>query len=304
MVKAVFTHADGSKYDDLPEARYHFPQTYLRAVQEAVGDWIVYYEPRRIEAGSEQTGGRQAYFAVAKVKSIERDFSIDGHYYAHVSDYLNFPNPVPFRDGENYRESMLQRPDGKTSKGAFGRSVRTLPETEFNAIVAAGVAGVRDELGADDWVADSDLILASGFHDPATPFLRPILERITRKPFREAAFARQVKSAYGARCAMTGLRILNGGGRPEVQAAHIRPVSDGGPDAVRNGIALCGTAHWMFDRGLISIDDDHSILVAKGHVPEAVQRLLQPDLKLLLPKAPHLHPHPEYLAHHRARFKG
>jgi putative restriction endonuclease len=42
---------------------------------------------------------------------------------------------------------------------------------------------------------------------------------------------------------MTGLRIFNGSGRAEVQAAHIRPVADNGPDSVRNGLALSSTIH-------------------------------------------------------------
>ena len=37
---------------------------------------------------------------------------------------------------------------------------------------------------------------------------------------------------------MTGLKIANGGGRSEVQAAHIWSVEDGGPDAIQNGIAF------------------------------------------------------------------
>lgn len=302
MVKAIFTHADGSIYDDLPEVRYHFPQTYLRAVEASVGDWIIYYEPRRVTAGSDRTGGRQSYFATARLDRIERDPRRNGHFYARVKDYLAFPNAVPFRDGEAYHESLLQRPDGKTSKGAFGRSVRSIPDAEFNAILAAGFAGVRDDLGTEDWVLETPA--PTGFHDPATPFERPIIERITRKPFRDAAFARQVKTAYHARCAMTGLRIVNGGGRPEVQAAHIRPVQDGGPDTVRNGLALSGTAHWMFDRGLLSIDDDFTILIAENRVPDAAKRLLCPDRKLLVPDAAFLQPHKAYLAHHRASFKG
>jgi len=47
MTNAVFTASASSIYDDLIEERYHFPKTYLRQVEEAVGDWIVYYEPRR-----------------------------------------------------------------------------------------------------------------------------------------------------------------------------------------------------------------------------------------------------------------
>ena len=46
------------------------------------------------------------------------------------------------------------------------------------------------------------------------------------------------------RCAVSGLRLIKGGRRPEVLAAHIMP--DNGPDTVRNGIALSGTVHWLF----------------------------------------------------------
>lgn len=240
MSNAIFTHADGSIYDDLPESRYHFPQTYLRAAEAAVGDWIAYYEPRRIKAGSERSGGRQSYFAVAKLQRIEWDTTREAHFYAIVSDYIAFPNPVPFHDGSSYFESLLQRKDGQTNKGAFGRSVRLVPGSEFRAIAEVGFAGVREDLGSGDWQGAGALPerpALPGLQEPAVPFERPILERMTRKVFRDAAFARQVKAAYGQRCALTGLRILNGGGRPEVQAAHIRPVAAGGPDTVRNGLA-------------------------------------------------------------------
>jgi hypothetical protein len=47
MVKAVLTTKIDPTYDDLPEERYHFPRTYLRQIEAAVGDWILYYEPPR-----------------------------------------------------------------------------------------------------------------------------------------------------------------------------------------------------------------------------------------------------------------
>src|ERR1700688_2045521 len=47
MTKAVFTTKVTPSYKDLPEERYHFPRTYLNYVQQTVGDYIVYYEPRR-----------------------------------------------------------------------------------------------------------------------------------------------------------------------------------------------------------------------------------------------------------------
>ncbi len=54
-----------------------------------------------------------------------------------------------------------------------------------------------------------------------------------------------------------------GGGRPEVQAAHIRPVEHDGPESVRNGLALTGTVYWLFDRGLMSLDDSFNVVVAR-----------------------------------------
>jgi putative restriction endonuclease len=114
-----------------------------------------------------------------------------------------------------------------------------------------------------------------------------------------------IKSAYQDTCAVTGLKLINGGGRSEVQAAHIRPVAHGGPDSVRNGLALSGTVHWMFDRGLISVNDDYSLLIADGGVPDTITRLINPERRLFVPSRPDERPHSEFLRYHRERvFKG
>jgi putative restriction endonuclease len=252
VTKAVFTTKIEPSYDDLPEERYHIPRTYLRQVEAAAGDWIVYYEPRRASSDLGSRGGRQAYFATARVQKIERDSSREDHFYAYVSDYLEFDRAVPFKDGEFYYESGLRRNDGTTSKGAFGRAVRNISELEYELIVKAGFVQtlVETNFGNSPGVAT-----AIGFEEEAKAFERPILEMVVARPFRDAAFAVSVKTAYANTCAMTGLQIINGSGRAEVQAAHIRPVAAGGSDSVRNGLALSGTIHWMFDRGLVSVDD-------------------------------------------------
>lgn len=90
LVKAVFTTKVEPTYDDLPEFRYHFPRTYLRQVEAAVGDWIVYYEPRRAGSDPSSRGGRQAYFATARVVSVQQDPMLPDHFYAFVTDFLEF----------------------------------------------------------------------------------------------------------------------------------------------------------------------------------------------------------------------
>ena len=297
MGKAVFTTKVDPTYDDLPEVRYHFPKTYLRAAEQAVGDWIVYYEPRRTSGDESSRGGRQAYFAIAKLRTIEQDLSRDGHFYGFVSDFLEFDRPVPFKEGDNYYESRLRRADGATSMGAFRRAVRNLPDAEFDAIVQAGYATVLSQ-GNDQHAGE-----IPGLKEKQVPFKRPIIERMVARPFRDAAFARHVKTAYGNTCAMTGLKIINGGGRAEVQAAHIRPVEFDGPDSVRNGLALSGTIHWMFDRGLISVDDDYRILTARGgRIPDRVARLLIPEGRLHVPLSVEAKPHPQFLRFHREKI--
>lgn len=298
MTKAIFTTKVAPTYDDLPEFRYHFPRSYLRQAEAAVGDWVVYYEPRRTSEDLSSRGGRQAYFATARVTTIQADPTLADHFYAFVTDFLEFDRPVPFKEGAFYYESALQRPDGQTSKGAFGRAVRPVNNAEYDLILRAGFADIIAP------AASPEIPAYELTEEPAT-FERPIVERITHRPFRDAAFATAVKTAYGDTCAVTGLKIINGGGRSEVQAAHIRPVADSGPDSVRNGVALCGTVHWMFDRGLVSFGDDYTVLVARDRVPDTVQRLVHPDGKLHVPPRIDLQPHPQFLKYHRETvFKG
>jgi putative restriction endonuclease len=282
-MKGVFTTRVVPDYDDLPERQYHFPRTYLRQVEHCVGDWIVYYEPRR--SAGDQPGGRQAYFATAQVTQVRPDSVRHDHFYADVQGYFEFPRAVPFREGRDYYESGLRRDDGETNRGAFGRSVRRLSDDEYWAILQAGIA-------SDVFDEEADPLIRQ-------PPARESVETFLNRQVRDPSFRRLVRQAYDMRCAVSGLRLINGGGRPEVQAAHIRPVERNGPDTVRNGIALSGTVHWIFDRGLISFGDDGSILTSPHGLPDDMDRLVRPERKILAPDPPAVKPHPGYLRWHR-----
>jgi putative restriction endonuclease len=299
MSKVVFTIKIGSSYDDRPEEYYHFPRTYLAQAQSAVGDHIIYYEPRRLSLEDSSRGGRQAYFATGKVDEIVEDRNRPDHFYAKISEYLSFDRPVPFIEGAVYYESALRKQDGSTNKGAFGRAVRVVPENEFDGILKAGFATELRQ------ASDGRHSHADGFEEPVQSFERPIVELTISKPFRKRAFMHAVREAYANRCAFTGLRLINGGGRPEVQAAHIKSVADKGPDSIRNGLALSGTFHWLFDRGLLSVDDSHRILIAEANVPDQIRGLINSSGKILAPKEKSYWPHPYYLKYHREhKFKG
>jgi putative restriction endonuclease len=287
-MKAVFTARRISSYDDDVSIRYHFPQTYLGQIQQALQDFVIYYEPRRTSPDLSSSGGLQSYFAVARLKNVEPDSTRADHFYAYVDSYIDFDKPVHF---DMRLESSLQKADGTTNKGAFGRAVRLIPEPEFDAIVRAGFSRPLEiESPAHD--------KRDEFDEVQLAFDRPMIESLVTRPFRDRVFTRQVQAAYGQRCAVTGIRLVNGGGRVEAQAAHIRPVASMGPDSVRNGIALSGTVHWMFDRGLISVGDDFRIITSHS-LGDGVDRLFNPSGRLLVPEAEHLRPHPHFLDYHR-----
>ncbi|AXT28230.1 HNH endonuclease [Ruegeria sp. AD91A] len=294
MVKAVFIASSHSHYKDRPGEVYHFPKRqYMSRVAQTVGDWVIFYAGRM--------GGNRGYYAVQRVEKVVDDPVDATHAYAILdrSTLFDFENEVPRVDplGNTYESGL------PPSGGVNASAVRLISDADFSRIVNEGMREVSDA----EAIPRHD-----GFSDIQTPFHVPsnfseVRERIlTSRAFRDASFARQVKRAYQARCAMSGLELRNGGGRPEVEAAHIVPVSENGPDSVQNGMALSGTIHWMFDRGLVSVDEDLSILIAKDSVAAPVaDRLFTPERKLIVPDTFTLRPHEKFLNWHRAnRFKG
>ena len=182
MSKAVFTTKVDPTYDDLPEVHYHFPKMYSRVAEATIGDWIVYYEPSRTSGDRNSRGGRLSYFATARVTSIKEDRAREGHFYAYVSDFLEFDRAVPFKEGSHYYESGLQREDGQTNKGAFGRSVRSISDEEYELILRSGFSKLI--VGGDRTVEEPNVVL----EEETMVFNRPFIQRVVTRPFRDAAF--------------------------------------------------------------------------------------------------------------------
>lgn len=295
MVKAVFIESTHSGYRDDPGRAYHFPDMYLSRVQQTVGDWVIFYEGRR--------GAAKGYHRVQRVREIVPDAADPGHHYAILdpASELDFETNLPrSRDDGSLWESGLARMGGNNTS-----AVRLIPDRDFAAIIAAGLSHAAEpdamprQPGALSGLAES----AAEF----VPYLETDRTRVlVSRPLRDAAFARNVRRAYRGRCAISGLELRNGGGRPEVEAAHIRPVEQEGPDTLRNGLALTGTLHWMFDRGLLSVDRNHRILLAKDAIDDQVAaRLINPTGQLLGPADASAMPHQSYLDWHRENvFKG
>jgi len=290
----VFIHRTDSIYDDSPAERYQFPRQYLKRVQACLGDWIVYYEPTKVMA-------TRGYFAVAKVGDVVPDPTAPGMHFALIEpgSYLDFANPVPFVDESGIIERGILNEDGRIS-GRAQAAVRALAPVDFDRILALGLDDAEPLLPR---IGDDVAPPGFGEGQQAMFIGEQVRERVTllsSRVVRDRVFRRNVLRAYDERCAVSGLKLINGGGRAEVDAAHIRPVEANGPDITSNGIALSGTAHWMFDRGLISLGDDLEILVSR-HVNDvdSVRTFINRSGRATPPVVPSARPHPHFLAWHR-----
>lgn len=293
MGYGVFVYRSDSIYQDNPAEVYQFPRQYLGRVQSCVGDWIIYYEPRKVA----ETRG---YFAVAKIDRVIPDPAANGMYLAVIEpgSYLDFVNPVPFSGASGVVEQSVLNERGRIS-GRAQSAVRPIEPSDFCRIVALGLNEGTPLLPR---VGEEAQLL--GLREEEMPFM--FEQERDRKSFavsrivRDRIFRQIVLRAYAERCAISGLKFINGSGRAEVAAAHIRPVERNGPDIVSNGIALSGTVHWMFDRGLLSLSDDLQILVSRQvNDPEGVNALVNKSGYALAPRRSRERPHPSFLRWHR-----
>ena len=113
MAFGVFIHRSDSIYDDSPAERYQLPAQYLSRAQPSIGDWILYYEPRKVAA-------TRGYFAVAKVERIIPDPSAPAMYLALIEpgSYLDFATPVPFAGPDEPVERGVLNDQGRISRRA------------------------------------------------------------------------------------------------------------------------------------------------------------------------------------------
>jgi len=122
---------------------------------------------------------------------------------------------------------------------------------------------------------------------------------------RSAIFKREIPKIYDNTCCISGMRIDATSNVSMIDACHIVPFSEAYDDTLTNGIALSPNLHRAFDRGLIAISDDYSVLVKRNFIEnsKSVFNLTQFEhQKILLPKHETHYPALENLQSHRNRF--
>ncbi len=108
-----------------------------------------------------------------------------------------------------------------------------------------GIAAVSSRVSS----RDADSVLAKALADG-------------KRKGRSARFQVRVVDDYHHTCALTAYRCFTADGGSIVDAAHIVSWAKNQNDELTNGLALSKNAHWMFDRGLWSADDNLRVIVA------------------------------------------
>lgn len=123
-------------------------------------------------------------------------------------------------------------------------------------------------------------------------------EAVVRQRVNQGFFRRMVLASYDQRCCITGLAIP-----ALLNAGHIVPWSRDASARTnpRNGLCLNALHDRAFDRGLITVDADHRVVVSRSvrELPEEDAAAVQAvhGVGLRMPKR--FLPDPGYLAFHR-----
>ena len=131
--------------------------------------------------------------------------------------------------------------------------------------------------------------------NPVERFGKP---HLIRPRLGQGTFRSVVIDAYGRRCAVTQERTL-----PALDAAHIRPYSEGGEHKVSNGLLLRRDIHSLFDSGYVTVTTDLRFEVSKkireefenGHDYYNLHgnKVYVPEKSLFIPEQPALEWHNE-----------
>lgn len=139
-----------------------------------------------------------------------------------------------------------------------------VPDDWHLNIVTGKTYDTSTVIGKKLWDLAAPLLMARSVHEPAEPFPVSELpsgygkEYLARARLGQGAFQSLVRAAYQRRCAITGEKTL-----PVLQASHIKPFSESGPNRVENGLLLRSDLHILFDNGYLTITPEYRIEVSR-----------------------------------------
>ena len=119
-------------------------------------------------------------------------------------------------------------------------------------------------IGRKLWDLAAPLLMARSVREAGEPFPVSELpsgygkEYLARARLGQGAFRVLVTEAYQRRCSITGEKTL-----PVLEASHIKPFSESGPNRIDNGLLLRSDLHILFDSGYLTITPKYRVEVSR-----------------------------------------
>ena len=187
-------------------------------------------------------------------------------------DAFGIKNGAATYDG--FRQSIMKFREGEGLTPTIGSTILTepfffkredwipIPSNWSKNIVKGKSYSTEDPIGASVWdqVKErlGDLDRREGelvINEPGVQYGKMIE---IRSRIGQCAFRAMVTDAYKYRCAITKEKTL-----PVLEAAHIKPYSNSGPNLTKNGLLLRSDMHILFDKGYMTVTDDHRVEVSQ-----------------------------------------
>lgn len=140
------------------------------------------------------------------------------------------------------------------------------PSNWSPSIVQGKAYSTQDEIGLHVWRQTEEVLnryLATAPYKTNSFAVAEEIPQYGNPIFRkvrigQGAFRLSIIDAYNKRCAITGEKTL-----PVLEAAHIKPFAEAGPNQVVNGLLLRSDMHKLFDNGYITVTPEFKIEVSK-----------------------------------------
>ncbi len=176
---------------------------------------------------------------------------------------------APYDDGELENGAVSYRLQREGEKSPFNRHLQQAYLKNLPLIYLRGIADSLYEVFYPVFVEEFSFpsgVARVVFDQPeSSPMFTGVNEvpvqysyGIRKNRLHQRAFRQRVLMAYGLRCALTNLPLVD-----LLEAAHIVGDSEGGLASVQNGIAMSTFHHTAYESDLMGIDPDGKIILSE-----------------------------------------
>jgi putative restriction endonuclease len=193
--------------------------------------------------------------------------------------YVPDGSPRPYEDGEGADGLQRYKWRGTDPNHSDNRGLRRAMERHLPMLWLVGIGyvpGTREQLFEPRFpvyligeeqaehqfvvgLEESQEIVSRNEPPAVQEIVKRYNERIVKARYHQPLFRARVIHAYQERCAICRLPFTE-----LLEAAHIRPDSQGGSTLISNGMSLCKIHHGAYDADIIGISPDYKIQVRES----------------------------------------